>query len=207
MLDCFKCPAIATRSFLQKFNVRRRKHNKRLFSGFDLLASSFAAMEVPNQLKQVFRLLDANGDGKISPFELSEVLLWLGQEKSTAVEEAIVMVREVDCNGDGFIDLDEFMGVMNPPHSTVGSAGGSTGDDDDGMMDAFLIFDSDKDGLISAKELQRVLISLGCVKCSLHDCKRMINGVDKNGDGFVDFDEFRSMMAGTTTAGSSTVAT
>ena len=159
-----------------------------------MLTSSFTAMEVPNQLKQVFKFLDANGDGKISPLELSEVLLWLGQEKSSAVSEAEDIVREVDCNGDGFIDLDEFMGVMNPDSIVEGTS--SNNDSDDGLMDAFLIFDSDHNGLISAKELQRVLISLGCVKCSRQDCKRMIKGVDKDGDGFVDFNEFRSMMTG-----------
>lgn len=197
MLTCFKWPVAAARTVLQqvrvldKFHRCKRRQDKRLFSGFDLLTSSFTAMEVSNQLKQVFRLLDTNGDGKISSFELSEVLLWLGQEKSTAVEEAEGMVREVDCNGDGFIDLDEFMRVMNTDF-TVGSSSTC----DDGLMDAFLIFDSDKNGVISAEELQRVLISLGCVKCSLQECKRMIKGVDKDGDGFVDFEEFRSMMTG-----------
>ncbi|KAL6128886.1 hypothetical protein ACLB2K_072239 [Fragaria x ananassa] len=67
-------------------------------------------MEVSNQFKQVFEVMDANGDGKISPVELSEVLCCLGyKNKSAAAKEAEGMVREMDCNGDGFIDLDEFM--------------------------------------------------------------------------------------------------
>ncbi|RZC57724.1 hypothetical protein C5167_005025 [Papaver somniferum] len=56
-------------------------------------------MEVPNQLKQVFKLIDTNGDGKISSLELGEVLLCLGHEKSTVTKEAEVMLKEVDCNG------------------------------------------------------------------------------------------------------------
>ncbi|KAK9274240.1 hypothetical protein L1049_019054 [Liquidambar formosana] len=164
---------------------------KGLFSGFNWLTSSFAAMEVSNQMQQVFKLIDANGDGKISSFELSEVLLCLGHEKLTATKEAEKMVREVDYNGDGFIDLDEFMDVM----SSDGKVG-NTGEEEDYLMDAFLIFDSDKNGLISAKELQEVLMSLGFDKCSLQECSRMIKGVDKDGDGFVNFEEFRSMMRG-----------
>ena len=36
----------------------------------------------------------------------------LGEDKSKATKEAEVMVKEVDCNGDGFIDMEEFMGVV-----------------------------------------------------------------------------------------------
>lgn len=176
-----------TRKFFERLNVLnkakncKRKKPNRLISDLSWLASSFAAMEVSNQLKQVFKFFDVNGDGKISPLELSEVLLSLGHEKSMAAEEAEGMVREMDCDGDGFIDLDEFMNVMDTDNKV--------------LMDAFGIFDTDNNGFISAEELQRVLSSLGCDNCSLSECRRMINGVDKDGDGFVDFEEFKSMMA------------
>uniref|UniRef100_A0A5B7BRG8 Putative calcium-binding protein CML23 n=1 Tax=Davidia involucrata TaxID=16924 RepID=A0A5B7BRG8_DAVIN len=174
-----------TRKFLQleRWNIRRKP--KRLFSDKNWLNPSFAAMEASNQLKQVFKFMDANGDGKISPVELSEVLSSLGHEKSKEIAEGIV--REMDSDGDGFIDIDEFMNVV------VGK------EDDNDLLDAFLIFDSDGNGLISAQELQRVLISLGCDKCSLRECRRMIRGVDRDGDGFVDFQEFTSMMNGCST--------
>ncbi|XP_058086366.1 probable calcium-binding protein CML23 [Magnolia sinica] len=163
------------------------KKPKRLSNGFDWFSSSFAAMEISNQLKQVFKLIDTNGDGKISPLELREVLVCLGHDKSKAAKEAEGMVKEMDCNGDGFIDLEEFMEVVE------GRTENGCGSKDD-LMDAFLVFDSDRNGFISAQELQRVLISLGYKKCSLDDCFLMIRGVDSNGDGLVDFDEFRSMM-------------
>ncbi|KAF6160230.1 hypothetical protein GIB67_018999 [Kingdonia uniflora] len=163
----------------------------RLFSnGVDWITSSFATMEVSNQLQQVFKLIDANGDGKISPLELGEMLLCLGHEKSTAKIEAEGMIREADYNGDGFIDLDEFMEVVN------GTTKENVLSDRDELMDAFVIFDTDNNGFISAKELRQVLISLGNDKCTLQECSLMISGVDKDGDGFVDFEEFKSMMKG-----------
>ncbi|KAI6702651.1 hypothetical protein NL676_011787 [Syzygium grande] len=147
--------------------------------------SSFPASEVSTQLRQVFDLIDANGDGKISPSELGRVLSRLGHIGApwAADKEARRMVEEMDRDGDGHVDLDEFLVAV------------LSGDDD--LMDAFLMFDADKDGLISAKELQRVLVGLGREEdCSIEDCRRMIGGVDRDGDGFVNFEEFRSMMRG-----------
>uniref|UniRef100_A0A1D1YYZ7 Putative calcium-binding protein CML10 n=1 Tax=Anthurium amnicola TaxID=1678845 RepID=A0A1D1YYZ7_9ARAE len=155
--------------------------------GESCLPSSFAAMEVSTQLKHVFRAIDADGDGKISPLELGEVLLSLGHEAATAAAEAEGMVREVDRDGDGLIDLEEFMGVVD------GARPGDEGEEDD-LVAAFRLFDADGNGFISAEELRRVMVGLGHRDCTLHDCSRMIGGVDRNGDGLVDLHEFLSMM-------------
>ncbi|KAJ8506186.1 hypothetical protein OPV22_007072 [Ensete ventricosum] len=163
-----------------------------LRTNFDWLSpSSAAAMEISSQLKQVFRLIDSNGDGKISPPELCDLLLCMGHERATAAREAEVMVREADCNGDGFIDLDEFVEAVS------GGGSGSGGDMSvrrEELMEAFRVFDVDGNGFISPEELRRVLVRLGHGTCSLRECRLMIRGVDRNGDGLVDFDEFWSMM-------------
>lgn len=110
-----------------------------------------------------------------------------------ATKEAQGILKEVDFNGDGFIDLDEFMTIMDGSKPVFASSKEDNGDDD--LRNAFMVFDSDKNGLISAKELQSVLTSLGCSNSKLGQCRKMIKGVDKDGDGFVDFDEFKSMMS------------
>jgi calcium-dependent protein kinase len=59
-----------------------------------------------------FRLFDRNGDGKISPEELKQVL---GNDDVTSVlgaQQLKELMSEVDGNGDGFIDFQEFMGMM-----------------------------------------------------------------------------------------------
>ncbi|XP_057743825.1 calcium-binding protein CML24-like [Arachis stenosperma] len=182
----------------------RRRRPRRKFSpsfDFDEFSASFIDMNLSRQFQQVFKLIDSNGDGKISTTELSETLLCLGYNKCMAKKEAERMVRALDFNGDGFVDFDEFMVVMREGIATTEEEeeGGKNNnnnniDQDEYLMDAFHVFDSDKNGLISAKELRRVLVNLGCDRCSIRECKRMIKSVDKNGDGFVDFDEFRSMM-------------
>ncbi|KAH0764177.1 hypothetical protein KY285_000048 [Solanum tuberosum] len=124
---------------------------------------------IEEELQQVF---DINGDGKISFSELGFIMASLG----TAIteEESIEMINEVDGDGDGFIDLREVM---------------------ENLKDAFSVFDVDKNGSISAEELQKVMKSIG-EECSLDKCRKMIGGVDCDGDGMIDFEEFKVMMIG-----------
>ena len=60
---------------------------------------------------------------------------------------------EVDVNGDGTIDFDEFKDMMK-----------KQGDDKDPsveLLEAFKLFDKDKDGFISMRELKKVATMMG----------------------------------------------
>ncbi|KAL0345276.1 UNVERIFIED_CONTAM: Calmodulin-like protein 2 [Sesamum radiatum] len=71
---------------------------------------------------------------------------------------------------------------------------GRAGGDGD-LKEAFDVFDGNKDGLITVEELGLVLSSLGFTEGKkLEDCKEMIRKVDMDGDGMVNFDEFKKMM-------------
>ncbi|KAH7852134.1 hypothetical protein Vadar_020981 [Vaccinium darrowii] len=138
------------------------------------------------EVEQVFNKFDANGDGKISPKELRSLLKTLGTD--TSEEEVGRVMEEIDKDGDGFIDPYEFTEFYKKGTSS------SNGDDaNKELRDAFDLYDKDKNGLISAGELHAVLKSLG-EKCSLADCSRMIRSVDVDGDGCVNFEEFKKMM-------------
>lgn len=147
------------------------------------------SLENMDEVERVFNRFDANGDGKISSTELGDVLRALGS--NTSEEELQQMMAEVDTDCDGFIDLKEFADFHR------GESKGDASSSESGMKelgDAFQLYDRDNDGLISASELHMVLKSLG-EKCSLHDCSRMISPVDSDGDGNVNFEEFKRMMS------------
>ncbi|KAD2393608.1 hypothetical protein R6Q59_012103 [Mikania micrantha] len=138
---------------------------------------------IEQELKQVFKKFDANGDGKISSSELGSIMGHMGHEPTH--EELQNMIMQVDADGDGFIDLNEFIELNTKGIDSIELL--------ENLKDAFSIFDVDKNGSITVDELQKVLGSLG-EECSVGDCRKMIAGVDQDGDGMISFDEFKVMM-------------
>lgn len=61
-------------------------------------------------LQSAFRTFDKDGDGKITVEEVFELLQKLGERCS--MKDCRRMVGAVDANGDGVIDMDEFMTMM-----------------------------------------------------------------------------------------------
>lgn len=63
------------------------------------------------------------------------------------------------------------------------------------LKEAFNVFDENRDGFVDAKELQRVLCSLGFEEAmTLDACQKMIRAFDANGDDRIDFNEFVKFM-------------
>ncbi|KAE8663878.1 putative calcium-binding protein CML25 [Hibiscus syriacus] len=143
------------------------------------------------ELEEVFKKFDVNGDGKISSCELGSVMCSLGQKPSD--EELRNMIQEVDADGDGFVDFEEFLEL-----NTKGVDSNEVLQD---LKEAFSVYDLDGNGSISAEELHKVLQSLGD-GCSLSECRKMISGVDNDGNGMIDFEEFKTMMMAGTRYGS-----
>ena len=61
-------------------------------------------------IQQAFQAFDSDEDGKISTMEVFELLKRLGEKCS--MQDCRKMVRAVDTNGDGVIDMDEFTTMM-----------------------------------------------------------------------------------------------
>jgi calcium-binding protein CML len=152
-----------------------------------------AEAEEEEELKQIFGELDSDGDGKISAAEARRILELLGSGPgSSSLEEA------AEADSDGFIGLEEFVAMSRscsiPP--ATDSDHGPDPDDSD-LVDAFRIFDLDRNGCITADELHTVLsrLTAAATACSFDDCRRMIMRADHKGLGHVDFDDFKLMMS------------
>mmetsp|Transcript_8162 Transcript_8162/g.14238 ORF Transcript_8162/g.14238 Transcript_8162/m.14238 type:complete len:152 (+) Transcript_8162:182-637(+) len=135
-------------------------------------------------LKEAFSMFDIDGDGTITLVELKEVMKSLGQNPTE--RELIQMIKSVDDNGDNEIDFEEFLILMS-------SKKPSNDDPDKELRDAFAVFDADGSGSISRSELKKLMKNLGQ---SLSDAEldAMMDEVDTDGNGEIDFEEFKTMM-------------
>mmetsp|Transcript_28148 Transcript_28148/g.39738 ORF Transcript_28148/g.39738 Transcript_28148/m.39738 type:complete len:151 (-) Transcript_28148:541-993(-) len=134
-------------------------------------------------LRIAFDLFDKNGDGRISSFELKEVIQQLGQKVTD--KEISEMIKSVDKDGNGTVEFDEFVELMRHYASEE-----STEDD---MVNAFRIFDKNGDGFINFQELKEVMHLMG-EKLTDQEVKDMIKAADLNDDGLLDFEEFVTIM-------------
>ncbi|XP_077987326.1 calmodulin-alpha-like [Glandiceps talaboti] len=135
------------------------------------------------EFKEAFVLFDKDGSGTVSTDELGSVMKSLGTNPSE--EELREMVDAVDADGNGEIDFQGFLKMMAQMlHES---------ESDQGLKEAFNVFDKDGDGYINPTELRQIMSNLG-EKMSDDEFKEMLAEIDEDGDGRVSYDEFVQMM-------------
>ncbi|KAK7504254.1 hypothetical protein BaRGS_00004558 [Batillaria attramentaria] len=142
-------------------------------SDFVHLLTAYKTADIDEDLREAFRIFDKDDNGFISKAELRHVMTSLGEELTD--EEVDEMIQAVDTDGDGQTEQLTEEQIAE-------------------FKEAFSLFDKDGDGSITTKELGTVMRSLGQnpTEAELQD---MINEVDADGNGTIDFPEFLTMMA------------
>uniref|UniRef100_A0A7N0V5T4 EF-hand domain-containing protein n=1 Tax=Kalanchoe fedtschenkoi TaxID=63787 RepID=A0A7N0V5T4_KALFE len=139
-------------------------------------------MEKRVQYESVFNHFDENGDGKLSPSELQQCVTSMGGE--LALSEAESVVGALDSDGDGLLGLEDFLKFVN---------GGEEEEKAKVMVEAFNMYKMEGCEWITAVSLRRMLGKLG-QRMTVEECGKVIRVFDLNGDGVLNFDEFRNMM-------------
>lgn len=135
--------------------------------------------EEVTKLWEAFQVFDADGSGAISAEELGQVMRSLGQSPSET--ELRDMIKEVDVDLSGSIDFEEFKTLILSQQ----------GDRKSRLKLAFSVFDEDGSGRITANEMHSVMSQFGVTDQEL---KEMINEVDSDGGGSIDFEEFIKLV-------------
>ncbi|XP_017148841.2 neo-calmodulin [Drosophila miranda] len=134
-------------------------------------------------IEDAFAVMDKESDGSVTAKELAVLMRSLG--RSPTDNELQAMINEVDADGNGSIELEEFaFMIIRKMHDT---------NHEDELRDAFRVFDKENNGYITSSELKVVLTALG-MKLPDDEIEEMIREYDIDQDGHLDFEEFVNMM-------------
>lgn len=136
-------------------------------------------------LRNVFTKIDVNGDGQLTVEELAAGVKGIPEIKLD-LNLLVQAMETVDSNQNGLIDYTEFIAACMHSVNYLKS---------NHLRTAFTYFDTDKDGKISREELGACLAGEDFT-LSDEQIDTMLEGVDANDDGEVDYDEFIQMMIG-----------
>jgi len=130
----------------------------------------------------------AQGSGYITPEIVGQILKMMGTVFSE--ETLSEMIAEVDEDGSGQIEFEEF---------TILAANFIVEEDEEELKkelkEAFRLYDKEGLGFIRTEQLKEILREIDD-KLTEEELDGIIEEVDEDGSGTMDFDEFLAMMAG-----------
>lgn len=135
------------------------------------------------EFRNVYELIDADGDGTISVVELKRALESVGTERSD--EELLDIINKANpaIDGNDEIEMNDFMGVMAEAEFYYL------------FMETFSALDKDNIGFLKAGELDRVLC--GMRDLVSNDRKSIIDVEDE--DMLINYEQFAKMLLGADT--------
>ncbi|XP_053280251.1 troponin C, skeletal muscle isoform X1 [Pleuronectes platessa] len=148
-------------------------------------ARSYLSEEMLAEFKAAFDMFDTDGGGDISTKELGQVMRMLGQNPTR--EELDEIIEEVDEDGSGTIDFEEFL-VMMVRLLKEDQAGKS----EEELAECFRVFDKNADGYIDREEFAFIIRSTG-EPISEEEIDELMKDGDKNADGMLDYDGMYSL--------------
>ncbi|KAF0700560.1 Aste57867_8896 [Aphanomyces stellatus] len=139
--------------------------------------------EQRKELVEAFDLFDTNKSGSVDYYELKVMMRALGFDVKK--QEVVKMVEEVDIHRTGRVHLEDFMEIMRRKITSR--------DPDEEILKAFSLFDDDKTGEISLKNMRRIAKDMG-ENLTDDELQAMIDEFDSNQDGVITQDEFLAIM-------------
>jgi len=139
-------------------------------------------------LEKAFNSFDTEGLGYITPDTVGIILRMMGVKISE--KHLAEVIAETDEDGSGQLEFEEFAElaakflIEEDEESLKGE-----------LKEAFRIYDREGNGYISVKTLKDILRELDS-RLSEDDLDCIIEEVDEDGSGTIDFNEFMKMMNG-----------
>jgi calmodulin len=137
------------------------------------------------EFQEIFNLVDRDGGGSITAAELGELMDTLGIDASPQEIEA--MIKEIDQDGNGDIDFEEFVAVMSRKVNATYTPAQVKG--------AFRVFESNTPaGHVRAEALIRALTTYGKDKLTQEQAEDLVGQLEVDNNGLINYSEYVNMM-------------
>ncbi|XP_061855915.1 calcium-binding protein 4 [Colius striatus] len=142
-----------------------------------------------DELLDAFKEFDTDQDGYISYKDLGACMRTLGYMPTEM--ELIEISQHIKMRMGGRVDFEDFVQMMGPKlrEETAHMVGVRE------LKIAFREFDVNGDGEISSGEMREAIAALLGEQLKAQEVDEILQDVDLNGDGHVDFDEFVMMLS------------
>ena len=190
--DCLNNPWFNIMSFnrqasfkINKLEILERmaqfvQQNKFKQAVLQFISTQFNLKKEEESLKHVFKAFDKDGKGVISRKDFMEQIEKL---YGNVISEEITnqFFSTLDLDNSGAISYNEFLTSVIDSHKIL---------TEDRLRKAFDMFDKDGSGTLDLGEIKQYFGG------NDKTWKRVLKDIDENGDGCVDFQEFKKMMIG-----------
>lgn len=130
------------------------------------------------EFREIFNLVDKDGGGSITKVELAELMDTLGIDAST--EEIDMMISEIDQDGNGDIDFEEFVAVMSRKVNATYTC--------DQVKIAFKVFEGNcPPGYVRREALVKALTTYGIDKLNEEQALDLVSQLDVDSHGFINY--------------------
>ncbi|KAI1723173.1 EF hand domain-containing protein [Ditylenchus destructor] len=148
------------------------------------LEKSFTKEEL-RDYQQMFEMFDTDGSGALGNEELKEAIISIGlQANDSEIDE---IIREVDEDGNGEIDFEEFCHCMKKSQNLVTRAS-----NEEIARQCFEVFDQDGNGLITENEFVYVAKEVGGFSQELAEF--VFHELDISSNGHLSADQFSAIV-------------
>jgi Ca2+-binding EF-hand superfamily protein len=160
------------------------------YEGIDFEAIKDATGLEPDEIKCLkicFNMFDFKKQGFLSADDLDDILRGMGFRPSK--EELKEILEEIDEDGSGEIEFEEFCQlcakflIEEPDEETMKAE----------LKEAFRVYDKEANGFITTDQLREIISELD-QRLTAEDLDGIIEEIDEDGSGTMDFDEFCAMM-------------
>jgi len=133
-------------------------------------------------VKKTFKMMDLDGDGRISVDELYQALHKVDPDLTR--DDCATIMISVDANSNGVLEFDELLS------SRINRKLISK---EERLRKVFKCLDVDGSKTLTPAEIQGALMSIH-PNISLEECKKLMNDADSNNDGVIDYEEWLSIF-------------